>query len=97
MQVMEFVDSGRNLLIAISPASSNNLRAIASECGIIPDVENAFVQVQNFVSAVDPPSLATSDSPHFFSRAFPDRVSAFRITSSMTPLSTTAATQPSRP
>ena len=32
-------------MVALSPASSSNLRAIASECGVIADSPGAYVQV----------------------------------------------------
>jgi oligosaccharyltransferase complex subunit beta len=45
--ILEFIDSGRNLLLAASPASSEAIREIALECGIKVDDANAYVQVRS--------------------------------------------------
>jgi hypothetical protein len=44
--ILEFVDSGRNLLLAASPSASEAMREIALECGIKMDETNAYVQVR---------------------------------------------------
>jgi oligosaccharyltransferase complex subunit beta len=44
--ILEFVDSGRNLLLAASPSASEAMREIALECGIKMDETNSYVQVR---------------------------------------------------
>jgi hypothetical protein len=43
--IVEFVDSGRNLLLVATPDSSDSIRELAAECGIVlVDEERAYVQ-----------------------------------------------------
>jgi hypothetical protein len=43
--IVDFVDSGRNLLLVATPDSSDTIRELAAECGIaLVDEERAYVQ-----------------------------------------------------
>jgi oligosaccharyltransferase complex subunit beta len=43
--ILDFVDSGRNLLLVATPDASDSIRELAIECGVaIVDDEGAFVQ-----------------------------------------------------
>lgn len=62
--ILDFVDSGKNLLVAASPDASDSIRSLALECGVELDEQGAAVydhfshQAAN--GAHDPTLVATS-------------------------------------
>lgn len=47
-ELLDFVDNGGNLLIALAPGASDAVRSLASDCGVEPDARGGAQAVDHF-------------------------------------------------